>query len=593
MPGRDAGRTRTGRAGQLRMPLASTNKRLQIVLIAMAVLMSLCAGRLLQLQGFDSQAYAATAARQMTRTLPLPAVRGTITDRNGTTLAEAQPAVAVTCDPTLTGPKAEQIADMMIRHIGGDRESHIRALTKPNTRYSVVQRKVPAAAYQRLATELSDAYIYGIFRESDPIRTYPEQTTAASLVGFVGADSQGQGGVEYSMNKELAGTSGREMFESSPAGYRIPLGQNVVTPASNGTSYQLTIDSELQVIAERRLADMVDQSEAKSGSVVVLNVKTGEVLAMANAPTFDSNRAGQARPDDLYNRAITQAYEPGSVHKVLTFSALVEDGVINPETRVVVPPTLKSGGGLIKDVWRHGYAQVTARGILTFSSNIGTILMTRTEDKNKYLAHMRDFGLGKPTGIELPGEASGSLPEDNMPDAVRDQVAYGQGLSVTAIQNAAAIAGIANHGMYNKPTILRSATDAQGRQVAVPRTEPRRIVSENTSKQVVSMMESVVSKDGFAKNMAMPDYRLAGKTGTSENFDTQLGKYSGYTSSFVGVAPAEDPQILVYAVVNEPTQGHTGGAIAGPVFYDTMRTALPRYGILPSATKGPEGGLEW
>lgn len=598
---RPATRRPRGHRPPLRMPLGAADKRLRVALLVLAIVVSICGGRLLQLQGFDSNAYAATAAAQMTRTVAMPAVRGTITDRNGAVLADTAAAVMITADPTLintTDPKTNrvnQVADLLVKYVGGKRDDYLKALTKPDTKYSVVARKVPAAAYQRLALELSSASIYGIFRESDPIRSYPEKSTAAAVVGFVGGDSKGQGGLEYSMNAELSGTPGKEMYESSPSGYRIPLGTNVVTPPTDGTNYQLTLDSELQLIAERKLAQTVEESKARSGTAITMNIKTGEVLAMANVPTFDANNAAGARSEDLFNRAVTQAYEPGSVQKILTMSALMDAGLVEPDTRLVVPPSIKSGDGVVKDVWQHGYAQVTARGAFTYSSNIGTIMMTRKMDTAAYRDALLRLGLGKPTGIELPGEAAGYVPPADMPGYTRDQIAFGQGLSVTAIQNAAAIAGVLNNGVYNPPTIIKGATDANGNQVPTPpREQPRRVVSEQTSKNIASMMESVVGPGGFAGSMAMDEYRIGGKTGTSEVYDAEKGKYEGFISSFASMAPAEDPQILTYVVVNDPTKGYTGGAVAGPVAYDVMRTALPRYGVLPSTGKRPtESQLTW
>lgn len=582
------------------MPLASSTDRLKVMLLVLGIVASVCAGRLVQIQGLDAPAYAATASKQLTRSVPIAATRGTITDRAGVVLAATSPAVMITADPTLINSpepgenKVEQVTELLMKHVGGDRDAHVTALTRPNTRYSIVARKVPAAAYHRFAQELSELNIYGVFRESDPIRTYPEHESAASVVGFVGADSNGQGGLEFTLNKELAGTAGREMYEASPAGYRIPLGSNMIEPPRDGVSYQLTIDTDLQAMTERKLAETVQKSEARSGMAIALDIKTGEVLAMANAPGFDPNDVARARSEDLFNRAVTQAYEPGSVQKVLTMAALMDAGLITPDTRLIVPPNIKSGDSIVRDVWKHQYANVTARGVLAYSSNIGTIMMTRQMDTTAYRDALVRMGLGQRTGIELPGEAAGYLPPPDMPDYTRDQVSFGQGLSVTAIQNAAAVAGILNGGVYNPPTILRSATDADGNPVPIERRAPRRVVSAETSRGLASMMESVVGPGGFAQAMAMEEYRVGGKTGTSENFDVELGQYSGYTSSFVGMAPAEDPRILTYVVVEDPQNGHTGGAVAGPVAWDMLRLALPRYGVAPSTGTGPsEEMLEW
>ncbi|MDO5683499.1 MAG: penicillin-binding protein 2, partial [Propionibacteriaceae bacterium] len=588
------------RIGEFRLPLAQTSHRLRVMLVVLGIIASVLAGRLVQIQGLDAPAYAATASKQLTRSIPMPATRGTITDREGVVLASTSPAVMITADPTLINnpePKknrVDQVADLLMKHVGGDREAYVAALTKPNTKYSIVARKVPAAAYHRFAQELSSESIYGVFRESDPIRTYPEHESAAALVGFVGADSNGQGGLEFSLNKQLAGTSGREMYEASPAGYRIPLGSNMIEHPSDGVSYQLTIDADLQAMTERKLAEVVSESRAKSGVAIAMDIKTGEVLAMANAPSFDPNNVSAARSEDLFNRAVTQAYEPGSVQKVITMAALMDAGLITPDTRLIVPPTIQSGGSVVKDVWKHGYANVTARGVLAYSSNIGTIMMTRKMDKGEYREALVRMGLGARTGIELPGEATGFVPPASMPDYTRDQISFGQGLSVTAIQNAAAVAGILNGGMYNPPTVLRSATDAKGDPVPIERREPRRVVSPETSRGIATMMESVVGPGAFASSLTMDEYRLGGKTGTSENFDVEKGAYSGFTSSFVGMGPVEDPRILTYVVVEEPKNGHTGGAVAGPVAWDMLRLALPRYGVPASTGSRPgEDLLTW
>lgn len=578
----------------LRLRFASGVTRLHIMLVALAIVVSVCAGRLVQLQVFDSQAYAATAEAQMTRSVPLPAERGVITDRNGVTLAVSQPAMDITCDPSITSKDADEIATLMVAHIGGDAATYKKVLTKPDTRFAYVARKVPAAQYDRLAADLAKAGIYGVFRESSPIRTYPEGTNSAAVVGFLNGKNEGVAGVELMLNDELDGTSGEEVFEASPSGQRIPLGQNVVTPAQDGVSYELTLDTRIQAISERKLADQVRKHNADSGVAITMDIKTGEIIAMANVPTFDANDIAAADSEDLFNRSITQAYEPGSVQKILTMAALTDAGVVAPQTRLVVPPSIQSGGGQVKDVWQHGYAQVTARGAFAYSSNIGMIMMAREMPTEQYHQYMADFGLGRPTGIELPGEAAGSLPPADMPDYTKDQMAFGQGLSVTTLQETAAIAGVLNDGVYNQPTIIRRATDAAGNDVPIERAQPRRVVSKESSRMVASMMESVTAPGGFGTRVAMEDYRTGGKTGTAEKFDPELGKYHGYTASYVGMAPAEDPQYITFVAVDNPRNGHTGSEAAAPVYYDTMRAVLSSYGVPPSTTEGPtEDMLTW
>ena len=390
----------------VRIALAPSPHRLHIVLIAIAIGLSLCAGRLLQLQGFESSQYPADA---MSRTLPLLPARGQIVDRNGTVLASTQPAVAVTADPTLTAPKAAEIAGVLSTHLQMPTTELMPLLTKTGTHFVYIKKKVPALTYTALANDLAEREIYGIFRENDPIRTYPNSTVGASVVGFVGADNTGLAGLEYSLNAQLAGVEGKQTFESAPNGSKIPLGNSSLTPARNGVSYQLSLDSEVQWAAQRRIAETVKQTDADSGFVVVMDVKTGQVLALAQAPSMDSARPQDAKAEDRGNRAISAPYEPGSVQKILTAAALLDSGTAKPTTRVEVPSRLHSEGGIsIKDHFYHKELRYNMRGIIANSSNIGTALLTRQLSKERLHNYLASFGLGSPTGIELPGEEGGS-----------------------------------------------------------------------------------------------------------------------------------------------------------------------------------------
>ena len=421
----------------LRLPLASAPRRLHVLLIAIAMALSLCAGRLLQLQGFDSSSYKADA---LTRTLPLLPARGELTDRNGLVLASTQPAVAVTADPTLTAPRAAEFASVLAGHLGMSEAELMPPLTKTGTRFVYLKKKVPALTYSALATDLASRDLHGIFRESDPIRTYPNGSVGASVVGFVGADGDGLAGLERTLNAQLAGVEGKETYESAPNGSKIPLGQRSITPARNGLSFQLTLDSEVQWAAERRLAEQVAKTRADSGFAIVLDVKTGQVIALANAPSYDSSRPQAARSEDRGNRAISAPYEPGSVQKVLTAAALIDSGTANPSTRVIIPGRLASGGRSIKDHFSHGVLRYTMRGVIADSSNIGTALLARQLDKQRLHDYLVSFGLGSTTSLELPGESAGIIPKPDMTDSQRDQISFGQAIAVTGIQEAAAVA---------------------------------------------------------------------------------------------------------------------------------------------------------
>ena len=583
----------------LRIPLAPSPNRLRIVLLAVTIALSLCAGRLLQLQGFDSSAYAATSAEQLTRTLPLPPSRGDITDRNGMVLASTQAAVAVTADPLLTTPRAAQYAEILSRHLHVPVAELLPLLTKPNTRFVYVKKKVPALTYTRLATELSARKLPGIFRESDPIRTYPGGSLASSVVGFVGADGNGLAGLELSLNSQLAGVEGKEVYESAPNGSKIPLGTSVTTPATNGLDYQLTLDAEVQWATQRRIAEQVRKHRADFGFGIVLNVKTGEVLALANAPTLDSNHPLRAKPADRGNRAVSAPYEPGSVQKLLTAAALIDakttvGGVpITADTKVSIPPLLRSGDYTIKDFFPHGQLRYRVRGVIANSSNIGTVLLTRQMRKAQLHSYLKGFGLGSPTGIELPGEADGILPTADMANLTRDQIAFGQALSVTGVQEAAAIAGLVNGGLYHPPRVVKGATTAAGQPVDLPRPEPRRIVSPATSAVVRDVMQAVVDSENGQRNLKLEGYQSGGKTGTAERADPKCRCYSGYVTSYVSVAPVNDPKLLTYVVLSNPRSGDTGTAVAAPAVRDVMQFALPRYSVPPTVKPVKARPVEW
>ena len=591
-----------------RIPIASSARRIQIFFLVTAVLISLLAGRAIQVQGLDSSANAAAAAEKMTRKNVLIPQRGDITDRNGVVLATSLPAVRVIADPSsistngfdpdhltekqkeIAADAPQAIAEILANHLGGRPSEYLPQLTnlvrsdgQPN-QYEIIAKQVPTYTYQLIMNDLAEGGWYGLYKEDNPIRYYPGASLAANVLGFVNFEGVGAGGFELKFDGELRGIEGLEIYQSSAYG-RIPLANNTMVPAVDGNNYRLTIDSELQYLAQRELENAVYSSNATSGSTVVMNVKTGEILALATAPTFDSNNAGWAEDEDRGNRAVSEAYEPGSVQKVLTFAALLDQGLITPDTPVEVAERIASGGGYINDAWAHGTLNWTARAVLAESSNVGTVQLTRMLDKATLEGYLRSFGLGSPTGIELPGEGDGALgivPDSSMPDYTRDQISFGQGISVTAVQMAAVVSSVVNGGVYHQPTILAGATDGAGNEIEIPRAEPNRVISEEASADLRDMMEATMTY-GTNASRGIPGYRTIGKSGTAQRIDRATGRYLGYTASFVVAAPAEDPTLLVYTVVDNPTRGtHEGTYLALPVSKAVMTAALPRYGIEPT-----------
>jgi len=587
--GSDPGRPRsarkssraTGRKKVRRIPLANGARRLHVVLIMLAMGLSLCAGRLLQLQGFDSSAYAAESAAALTQKLPLLPSRGDITDRNGTVLAATEPAVAVTADPFLTGKRPYEFASVIAPHLEMTVGELIPLLTKPNTHFVYLKKKVPAMTYTRMAAALAEQNLYGVFRESDPIRTYPTGSLVGPIVGFVGGDGAGKAGLESKLNTQLAGVEGQEVYESAPNGSKIPLGNSKITPAQNGHDYQLTLDSELQWVAQRRVAQQVAKTNADFGFAITMNLKTGEVLALAQAPTYDSSDPKSSLKKNRNLQAVTAPYEPGSVQKILTSAALIDSGTVDENTRLRIPNRLTSGPYQIKDHFEHKELKLNMRGVIARSSNIGTAMLSRQMPIDQLHDYLAAFGLGSQTGIELPGEDRGILPGADMQGLTRDRVAFGQGLTVTGIQEISAIAGLVNDGIYNQPTIIKSATDSDGKQVALPVKQPRRIVSSETSAQIRDLMRAVVDNSGENTDLRLDGYASGGKTGTAQR-GTRTG-YKGYITSYIGYAPLNDPQIITYVVINNPTKGNpTGTQVAAPVYHDLMQYALPRYSVEPT-----------
>ncbi len=603
--------SRPKRRHRLRLPVAQSAARLRILLIGIAVIFSLAAGRAVQVQAIDAGNVAEEAADQITVARQLPAFRGEITDRNGEVLAMTADTVKVIADAKMirtngrmnadmtakdqqvaaTAP--QQLADLLVRFLGGTADDYLPKLraTGKSESYQQIAKKVPASTYRELAQAVSDAGLVGLSSESSPTRVYPNGYLASNILGFLKEDGTGASGLEQTLNSTLAGKAGKEVYESSPNG-KIPLGTSVLIPAENGQNYILTLDAGLQWQVDQIIGDRVRQTKADSGMALVMNVKTGEILALSNYPSFDSNDPSSAEPADLYNRAITNAYTPGSVQKVLTFAALVDQGLVKASDTVKIPGRIKSGDDYVTDAWSHDTIELLARGIVAKSSNIGTIIEARKASKQSLHDYMVAFGLGAKTGVGLPGESRGSLPAATMPDYTRDGLAFGgSAVTVTMLQEAAAVAAIANGGVYNAPRLIKSHQNADGTTSEEATAEPRRVVSESTSREIVSMMEAVVV-NSTSGTFTVDGYRTGAKTGTSKKLDPTCNCFRGLVTSTIGVAPVEDPQIVAYVVVDNPQRGSSGSAVAGPAYQDIMSIALARYGVTQSKTTAPKLPIE-
>ncbi|MER7048215.1 penicillin-binding protein 2 [Streptomyces jumonjinensis] len=570
--------------------------------------------RLLQVQAVDAGAYAAKAEKHRYMSVVLAAERGEITDRSGIALATSVDAYDITADPKLFTPEEskspnapEQAAALLAPILDADADDLAEKLGTPNSRYTVLARRQTPQVWRQIK-DLKGVYaekaradrarkgpgvnvLAGVLQERSSKRVYPNGDLAAGILGYVNAEGRGGGGVESMLDKALAGEDGEITYAQS-GGRRVPTADGTrETPAVPGSDVELTIDRDIQWAAQRAISDQVAKSKADRGYVIVQDTRTGEVLAMANSPGFDPNDIAGADATAMGNAALQDAYEPGSTAKVVSMAAVLEEKAATPATHVVVPNRLHRGDRLFRDDIDHPTWYLTLNGVLAKSSNIGTILATgqlgRTQPQANRVLHsyLRKFGLGSPTGLRYPGETPGILAApETWSTSQQYTIPFGQGLSINAMQAASVYQTIANGGVRIEPTLVRGSKGPDGRFTPAPAPRKSRVVSERTAKTLSTMLESVVDdREGTGTKAKIPAYRVAGKTGTANRVDPELGRYRGYTASFAGFAPADKPRITVYCAIQNPTEGsYFGGQICGPVYQQVMQFALKTLQVPPT-----------
>ncbi|WP_310530126.1 penicillin-binding protein 2 [Nocardioides sp.] len=569
--------------------------RLRFGLVVIAMVLSFFGARLVQLQGIDPKSYAAMAAAEGVVEVSLPAERGDILDRFGLPLADSIHGKMVVADPVMTGADAPQLATLLSQRLQVDYFKTLGRLREESSRFEYIARRVPSTLAGDVLTELSEAGFQGITLRDDPIRDYPADDVAANLLGFMGTD-EALAGFERTFDAQLAGTDGTARYQSG-GGNRIPLGENTVVPAKNGASLTTTIDLDLQWFTQRVLTQTLQQYRATSGVAIVMDSRTGELMALADAPTFNANKPLAADEEDLGSRAIKDPYEPGSVEKVLTVSSLIDAGKVTPRTKLRIPPSLPRQDRVIGDWFDHGNIRLTLAGVIAKSSNIGTVLAADAFSPVDLVGYLQKFGLGQRTDIGMRGESPGILtPGDVMTSQTKDRVAFGQSVSVNAVQMAAAVNTIANGGVRVSPSLIKgSATAEDGTVVGTDVSTTSRVVSERAARQTTKMMELVVDDEvGVAPGAQVPGYLVAGKTGTAQRVAPACGCYDGSTTvSFGGFAPADDPRFTVYVVIHAPQVDGGGGSITGPAFSRIMGYALSRYRVAPTGAKPSRLPVEW
>jgi len=566
-----------------RLRLTDPRRRLRIVLALICFVVSLFAGRLVQLQGLDASTYAEAARNERLRTVVLPATRGDILDVHGETLATTADAYDLSVDQTqVTNPAAYAL--QLEPLLESDLRSIQRSLTG-DARFAYVEKGLDPHAW-RAVRELR---LPGLYAEPTSERVYPAGEVGGNVVGFVGAEGTGLAGLEMSFDDLLSGDPGRLTYEVGPGERRLPVVEGSRVEPTTGEGLRLTIDRDLQWFAQQAVAETVAASGAHGGSSLVMDVRTGAVLAMATAPVVDPSTPGQTADRDRGNAAVEDAYEPGSVQKVLTAAALVEEGVVSADTEMQVPSSIRRGGHTIRDAVDHPTG-LTFAGVIALSSNVGTLLAAERVESEVLHRYLADFGLGLRPGLTFAGETPGQLPAE-WSDLTRDTIAFGQGLSVSIVQLASAYAAIANGGVRVPPRIVDARIEADGTVREVPPGEPVRVVSEATADEVTLMMEAVMGEEGTGRSVAerVPGFRLAGKTGTAQRVNPSCACYSGGGNvvSFMGFAPADDPRIVVAVTVDRPAGGGSGSGTAGPAWADTTAFALHRLGVEPSGTEPP------
>jgi cell division protein FtsI (penicillin-binding protein 3) len=583
-----------------------------MVTLVLTLVMSVFVVRLLQVQAVDASSYTAKADQDRYVVHTIAAERGGITDRTGVALASSVDADDITADPTMftraqlkTGDGPEQAAALLAPILGQDQAALARKLRTHNTRYVLLARRqtpqvwtqikdLKAALAQKAQSDKSTVNVLaGVFSEPSSKRVYPGGDLAAAVLGWVNADGKGGGGIEQQLDELLSGKPGKVRYAQS-GGREVPTAGSTGTPAVAGSDVELTIDRDIQWAAQSAITEQVRKSQADRGYVIVQDSRTGQILAMANAPGFDPNDLAHANPATLGNYAVRDAYEPGSTAKVMSMAAVLEEHRATPLTHVVVPNRLHRGDRLFQDDIDHGTWNLTLNGVLAKSSNIGTILATgqlgktQSEADEVLYSYLRRFGMGEPTGLGFPGETRGILaPPGKWSTSQQYTIPFGQGFSLNALQAASIYSTIANGGVRIEPTLVRGTRDADGHYTPAPEPDRRRVVSARTAKELAQMLESVVDDEqGTGMKARIPGYRVAGKTGTANRVDPATGRYRGYTSSFAGFAPADKPRVTVYCAIQNATEGsYFGGEICGPIYKKVMAFALKTLQVPPTGAK--------
>ncbi|MGB6615711.1 MAG: penicillin-binding protein 2, partial [Trebonia sp.] len=559
-------------------------KRIGIALVAVAVVLTLFAGRLVQIQGMEAGYYREVAKKQTFEAIPLPAMRGTIYGADGQVLAMTVETYTVTADPPQIADKPHA-AQELAGPLGLTQQQVLNLLEHPTSKDYVVLAKGVSAPNQ---TKIAALNIPGVASLPAYVRDYPDGDATANVVGFTNVNPAtgviaGQTGLEQEYNKLLSGTPGSEQVEIGADGQPIPLAGSKDTPAQNGTGIRLTIIPALQLAAQQACEAEVNKTDARQCTVVIIQPKTGAILAMAQWPTYDQNTLTNVA--DAKNLAVQDIFAPGSTAKVMTAAAAFERGGQTPMSPYYIPSEIYRGGQWITDAEADGGSHYTIAGIIAHSSNVGMSQVVEHVPPQVQYDYLRAFGLGEPTGLNLPGESPGILPKpDTWAGDERYTLSFGQGVAVNAVQMASVYATIANNGVRVQPTLIAGTYNSSGQYTPASPEPSRRVIQPKTAHELVQILQQVPGLDaeGNAPWAVIPGYAVAAKTGTAQEPGPHCALCQ-YGSSFIGMAPGNGPQVVVSANVQNPDSNiaYFGANVAGPVLYNAMKFALQTLQIPP------------
>ena len=563
-------------------------------IVAIAVVIFLLFGlRLIEIQAIRASGYVKKAEVELSKSATLLAPRGTIYDINGVELARSISAMNIAVDQTVVNDPAA--AAKVVAPILNMTPSQLQPDLTGERRYVLIAKDITPETWRQVNQAIKDyntqilktkdgisKRIGGFVPERSFIRDYPSGKLTSSLIGITNDQGSGASGIESSLNSLLAGTNGKYIYANG-RGNIIPGSEQVSVEAKSGTSVRLTIDRDVQWVAQNAISQAVASSRAESGTVIVMDPKTGAILAQASAPTFDPNISSTITLNKLRNPAVQEVYEPGSTGKVITVAAALQEGLVTPQSVFTIPYKMKVADEYFHDHEKHPTQRLTTTGLLAVSSNTGSIQIGQKLGKDTLYNYLRKFGIGQSTNSKLPGESAGILhPVKEWSGTSLPTIAFGQGYSLTAMQSTSVFATIANDGVRVSPSILAGVVDESGKYTPAKENESVRVLSSQTASNMRAMMESVVSSNGTAPAAAISGYRIAGKTGTANRFNSACKCYSGYTASFIGFAPADQPKYVISVTIQDPKGMHWGGALAGPVFKKVMSFVLQSERVQPT-----------